>query len=329
MKQRAFTLIELLVVIAIIAILAAILFPVFAQAKRAAKATSELSNIKQQGTAFAMYSNDYDDRFPFAEESASNFGDGHNWPVITMPYFGQGNDQNEGSGGILTGNSAADEVTNFGILTSPLDNTNANGTSWIGFPHISFRPNGWAVPTGVNPATQTSDSYASQSWCFDKSNTCTLRGPMGWAFPVGDWGLGGIDQASLTTTQITNPGSTVVMAALYNTDAIANGALSGENAGWPGNMVWLEIPFMSLPGTTVGGGELFDWGGGIELPNGLRAIQTQITGHPNGGYGAVSQTTPGTSSFMFADTHAKKMPITATNPDPDHNQQKNMWDALR
>jgi len=40
----AFTLIELLVVIAIIAILAAILFPVFAQAKEAAKKTSCLSN---------------------------------------------------------------------------------------------------------------------------------------------------------------------------------------------------------------------------------------------------------------------------------------------
>jgi prepilin-type N-terminal cleavage/methylation domain-containing protein len=37
--RKAFTLIELLVVIAIIAILAAILFPVFAQAKVAAKKT--------------------------------------------------------------------------------------------------------------------------------------------------------------------------------------------------------------------------------------------------------------------------------------------------
>ncbi|MCZ7579378.1 MAG: prepilin-type N-terminal cleavage/methylation domain-containing protein [Fimbriimonadaceae bacterium] len=38
-RKSAFTLIELLVVIAIIAILAAILFPVFAQAKVAAKKT--------------------------------------------------------------------------------------------------------------------------------------------------------------------------------------------------------------------------------------------------------------------------------------------------
>ncbi len=59
--RRAFTLIELLVVIAIIAILAAILFPVFAQAKVAAKKTADLSNLKQMGLAFLMYGADNDD----------------------------------------------------------------------------------------------------------------------------------------------------------------------------------------------------------------------------------------------------------------------------
>jgi prepilin-type N-terminal cleavage/methylation domain-containing protein len=63
-SKGAFTLIELLVVIAIIAILAAILFPVFAQAKAAAKKTSDLSNIKQTGLATLMYTNDYDDLNP-------------------------------------------------------------------------------------------------------------------------------------------------------------------------------------------------------------------------------------------------------------------------
>ena len=58
--RRAFTLIELLVVIAIIAILAAILFPVFAQAKEAAKQTSSLSNLRQIGVAWTMYNQDYD-----------------------------------------------------------------------------------------------------------------------------------------------------------------------------------------------------------------------------------------------------------------------------
>lgn len=61
MRKKAFTLIELLVVIAIIAILAAILFPVFAQAKLAAKTTASLSNMKQIGTSNQIYYADYDD----------------------------------------------------------------------------------------------------------------------------------------------------------------------------------------------------------------------------------------------------------------------------
>jgi prepilin-type N-terminal cleavage/methylation domain-containing protein len=59
--RSGFTLIELLVVIAIIAILAAILFPVFAQAKVAAKKTACISNEKQQVLGTIMYNGDYDD----------------------------------------------------------------------------------------------------------------------------------------------------------------------------------------------------------------------------------------------------------------------------
>jgi prepilin-type N-terminal cleavage/methylation domain-containing protein/prepilin-type processing-associated H-X9-DG protein len=61
---KAFTLIELLVVIAIIAILAAILFPVFAKARSRAQQTTCSSNLKQFGTAFLMYANDYEEHFP-------------------------------------------------------------------------------------------------------------------------------------------------------------------------------------------------------------------------------------------------------------------------
>jgi prepilin-type N-terminal cleavage/methylation domain-containing protein len=71
MKRNAFTLIELLVVIAIIAILAAILFPVFAQAKTAAKKTQSLSNLKQTATAFMIYTTDFDDNLPSAYSHVS------------------------------------------------------------------------------------------------------------------------------------------------------------------------------------------------------------------------------------------------------------------
>lgn len=72
-RNRAFTLIELLVVIAIIAILAAILFPVFAQAKVAAKKTASLSNVKQLSLANTIYATDYDDVFPDQSRDAEGF----------------------------------------------------------------------------------------------------------------------------------------------------------------------------------------------------------------------------------------------------------------
>ena len=65
-NRVGFTLIELLVVIAIIAILAAILFPVFGQAKAAAKKIVCGSNVKQIVLAAIMYADDNDDNGPCA-----------------------------------------------------------------------------------------------------------------------------------------------------------------------------------------------------------------------------------------------------------------------
>ena len=92
--KRAFTLIELLVVIAIIAILAAILFPVFAQAKAAAKKTASLSNDKQIALGAIMYGGDVDDMIPPAGSLLSsggtiNYGSFQwaPWPQLVNPYI--------------------------------------------------------------------------------------------------------------------------------------------------------------------------------------------------------------------------------------------------
>jgi len=138
--RKAFTLIELLVVIAIIAILAAILFPVFAQAKLAAKKTVALANAKQIALAQQMYMNDNDDSlikeyFGFPAEPGCDWGsvsgEFYNWRWALNPYLAKSN----------------------GIISDPT-NTFQQPTFWTfadgggGKPNSTL-PSVWAVNTAV------------------------------------------------------------------------------------------------------------------------------------------------------------------------------------
>ena len=116
MLRKAFTLIELLVVIAIIAILAAILFPVFAQAKSAAKKTVAISNAKQQALANIMYGNDSDDLLPLSAVLLDAKGTNIQWQDLIQPYaknYGVVLDPISGNQDLTNG---IDYVLNFGIL---------------------------------------------------------------------------------------------------------------------------------------------------------------------------------------------------------------------
>ena len=88
-SEGGFTLIELLVVIAIIAIVAAILFPVFSQAKAAAKGSSCLANEHQIGIGMLLYADDYDDTY-CPQYAGSLYWDSAYNPVTNQFILSQG-----------------------------------------------------------------------------------------------------------------------------------------------------------------------------------------------------------------------------------------------
>ena len=151
--QRGFTLIELLVVIAIIAILAAILFPVFAQAKAAAKRSADLSNVKQITLGVIQYEGDNDDVAPLYQQSTVAADEMTprmmSWKDSTSPYIKSGGQPyNNGQSYTQSGNG--------GIWQSPLAD-NPWGTTVAQF---------WGTPldrgmTGTGDATtRFARSYA-------------------------------------------------------------------------------------------------------------------------------------------------------------------------
>ena len=193
---QAFTLIELLVVIAIIAILAAILFPVFAQAKQAAKNTVDLSNLKQQATALAIYTNDYDDAMPLYRilPSPADWWTAYtiSWKDETSPYVKNGGrPYNNGVPYTIPGSG--------GIYQSPICTA-----AWS-----DISPLYWGWPAAVGPGDETSrfprgyEMNYEAGW--DENN--------GVGFVAQYYGgVNPMDGVIGTTTSFTSPANTIYLA---------------------------------------------------------------------------------------------------------------------
>jgi prepilin-type N-terminal cleavage/methylation domain-containing protein/prepilin-type processing-associated H-X9-DG protein len=188
MKRTAFTLIELLVVIAIIAILAAILFPVFAQAKVAAKKTQSISNVKQLVLGTMMYLNDSDDVFPQSETGA---GDTYvSWATMVNPYIKSDRAMNNVNTGIEQSFASSGIFRSPGNPRSQVDGQNSEGAFSYGVHHALFVQNfdhqGAASGT-PNPGVQQSsiESVADLVAMMEKG---TNDSGSGWNYPwFHDW----------------------------------------------------------------------------------------------------------------------------------------------
>jgi prepilin-type N-terminal cleavage/methylation domain-containing protein/prepilin-type processing-associated H-X9-DG protein len=149
-KTSGFTLIELLVVIAIIAILAAILFPVFAQAREAARKTSCLSNEKQISLGVLMYAQDYD-------EHLQDMVLGGN--CNQSCWIGAGCAYQDGGGWWF--GRIFPYIKNYQIFACP-DDTRSFSTTTAG-----TNSNGWnqaiEIGTGANPV-YFQESYGYNEW---------------------------------------------------------------------------------------------------------------------------------------------------------------------
>lgn len=203
-KRTAFTLIELLVVIAIIAILAAILFPVFAQAKAAAKKTSALSNAKQTCLGVIMYLGDSDDVFPLGSGNCWYYPLDGSWSVDTQPY-----------------------IKNLPILRDPSDPIAKN--TWAD----------WMLPPNVQPVVGISfASNGFQAW--DGVADWKVFGVMGMGqfrgqtTRCGDGWMGG---GAVPQSAVTQVADTIMLAGrhdsnnLFGTGAVISGVNWWDSTG--------------------------------------------------------------------------------------------------
>ncbi|MBS1708660.1 MAG: hypothetical protein JSS65_08065, partial [Armatimonadetes bacterium] len=177
--------------------LAAILFPVFAQAKAAAKQTQNISNLKNTSLAVIMYTGDYDDTYPLAqryEPSNAAFFGIEPWVVSVQPY-----------------------IKNYGVFVHPLGPALPSDPALAAWHQGLYY--GMLSRAATNGATnyQADTSVGSFARRVCNSKTTKYDGLLGQGCdPVAGCGFyagtAGTTVPSLSTTAVNNPADVLLMA---------------------------------------------------------------------------------------------------------------------
>jgi prepilin-type N-terminal cleavage/methylation domain-containing protein/prepilin-type processing-associated H-X9-DG protein len=127
-----FTLVELLVVIGIIALLISILLPALSKARESGNRVSCLSNLRQIGMAFGMYSNDHNGYLPVTPKTgAGTDEDAWYWQAPRLPLIGD-----SPIGGVLGLTSH-----NYKVMVCPADDVAARKRGGANFYPFSYSIN--------------------------------------------------------------------------------------------------------------------------------------------------------------------------------------------
>ncbi len=204
--NKSFTLIELLIVIAIIAILAAMLLPALNKAREKAREISCASNIKQLGTAFMNYTNDYQGSFPYVQAfgyDGTNSGSAYStyWQnVLYYRYLNPGSK----TGLTMWKTFHCDSHVTASCKEQTVDygyNSNNIGSNW--------RKTGIAV-SAADPTTAQTSAPAKVSSLKDCSNIVLAADSFQWNVTIPAtgvyWGY-----YKITDTTCPAPGSSSVM----------------------------------------------------------------------------------------------------------------------